>query len=211
MDLRQLREETRPEHEATEAAMPLMAPGLTLDTYKNVLRALLPILRSWESWAAEAAPAPLRPLLPPRRRSHLIEEDLRALRVMDSTRWSGESAPIDWDLVVMGEGGVSPTRSEFHAVFLGAFYVLEGSTLGGRMIARHLESVLGVQDGRGVAYFRGHGEETGAMWRETTAEIAAVPEEQAPVLIAAARRTFAAFGSVLGMSQAKNAPESISG
>ncbi len=212
MDLRQLREETRPEHEATEAAMPLLAPGLTLGLYKSVLHVLLPILRGWEMWAAEAAPEPLRSLLPPRRRSHLLEEDLRVLGDADHVRQTAEPAPIDWTAVVTGadSGKAQPlTGSEFHAAFLGALYVLEGSTLGGRMIARHLEPALGLQDGRGDAYFRGHGEATGALWRETTAAIAAVPDEHAPLLIGAARRTFSAFGAVLGTLQPNKAIESI--
>ncbi len=201
--------------------MPLMAPGLTLDTYKNVLRALLPILRGWESWAAEAAPASLRPLLPARRRSYLIEQDLRVLGAKEFDFHPPASDAIDWPTIVAGQQGVLPGSSAFHAAFLGAFYVLEGSTLGGRMIARHLESVLGesvlglhgleLQDGRGDAYFRGHGENTGALWRETTAEIAAVPDEEAPVLIAAAKRTFAAFGAALATPQSQQTPKSIPG
>ena len=200
MDLRQLREQTRPEHEATEAAMPLMAPGLTLETYKSVLRALLPVLRSWERWADEAAPRALQPLLSARRRSHFLEEDLRTLGEMESPNRAGDRASIDWQAVVTGsteqaQGGLA--EDEFQAAFLGAFYVMEGSTLGGRFIAQHVEAVLGLSGGRGDAYFRGHGEGTGALWRESTAAIAAVPAEHAALLIGAARRTFSAFGAVL--------------
>ena len=83
------------------------------------------------------------------------------------------------------------------AAFLGAMYVMEGSTLGGRFLARHVETVLGLAPGRGDAYFQGHGEATGALWREVTARISEVPEALSPVLVGAAKRAFAAFGEAL--------------
>ena len=202
MDLRRLREETRPEHEATEAQMPLTAPGLTLDTYRQVLRLLLPVLQGWESWAARSAPVHLRPLLAARRRSHWIEQDLLTLGVPSAGRGRAEPEPISWATVIGGAAATAkvPENSEgaSEAAFLGAFYVMEGSTLGGRFIARHVETALGLLPGQGDAYFRGHEEETGAMWRETTAAIAAVPESESEIVIEAARRTFQAFGAVLG-------------
>ncbi len=202
MDLQRLREETRPEHEATEAAMPLMNPGLTLEAYKDTLRVLLSVLGSWQDWASEQAPPSLRPLLFARRRTHLLLEDLADLAHVPS-RFDGFAVPIDWDRVVRGGNNnlPGPTAPVCEAAFLGALYVLEGSTLGGRLIARHLEATFGFRDGKGDAYFRGHGEATGALWREVTVAIAAVPEEQAGLLLGAARRTFEAFRTVLGSLQ----------
>ncbi len=201
MNLQQLREGTRSEHEATEAAMPLMTPGLTLQAYKEVLRVLLPVLRSWESWAEQNAPPALQPLLSTRRRSHWIVEDLAELEDGTPMGDSRRSQPIDWDKVVRGDRGSGAyevrSEAEFTAAFLGAFYVLEGSSLGGRIIARHLEPAFGFEDGKGNAYFRGHGEATGVLWRETTQAIAGVPEAEAALVIQAAQRTFAAFRSVL--------------
>lgn len=181
--------------------MPLMEPGLTLESYKSVLRTLLLILRSWETWSAEHAPGALKPLLAARRRSYLLEADLRSLG--DSAPVApAEAAPIDWRDVTKPRFSGSPDQQQpppmaFEAAFLGALYVLEGSTLGGRMIARHLEPAFGFQDGKGDAYFRGHGDQTGAMWRETTAVIAALPEAYEDDVIDAAKRTFNAFRSVL--------------
>ena len=199
MDLQRLREETRAEHEATEAAMPLTEPGLTLAGYTDVLRLLLSVLRGWELWASEAAPAAVRPLLAARRRSHWLEQDLEVLGAAKVSLAFPVDAPIDWSAVVMNNFATSvDTPDEGEAAFLGAFYVMEGSTLGGRFIAKHVERVLKLEPGQGDAYFRGHGEGTGSLWKETTAAIAAVPEDQAEIVIGAARRTFQAFGSVLG-------------
>ena len=49
---------------------------------------------------------------------------------------------------------------------LGLLYVVEGATLGGQVISRRLEVKL--------AFFRGYGEATGRMWRETSARLRAV-------------------------------------
>ena len=204
MDLQRLREDTRPEHEATEAAMPLFNSELTLETYKRILRTLLPLLRSWEIWAAGAAPASLQSLLPARRRSPMLVADLHALGDLDVPEKEPEEEPeaaaVNWTAVACGDaaerdGGLS--GDAFRACFLGSLYVMEGSTLGGTFIARQVQSVFGFSGGQGDAYFRGHGEATGALWRETTAVLAAIPEEDADLVTGAARRTFAVFGAAL--------------
>lgn len=48
---------------------------------------------------------------------------------------------------------------------LGSLYVLEGASLGGRVIERHVFGPLGLSPERGGAFFHGYGELTGAMWR----------------------------------------------
>ena len=210
MDLRRLRDETRPEHEATEATLPLTAPGLTLETYRRALERMLPVVESWEQWAAAHAPAREQRLLAARRRGHLLREDLRALGGEASGTGTsadeGAGEPIDWDAVVTGAAREQATQGgeaeeAFVPGFLGAMYVMEGSTLGGRYIARHVEEALGLLPGRGNAYFQGHGEKTGSMWREVTAVLGEVPEEFAPVVISAARRAFRAFGAALQNGQ----------
>jgi heme oxygenase len=60
-----------------------------------------------------------------------------------------------------------------------------------------VEEKLHFAPGQGNAYFQGHGDQTGSMWREVTARIAAVPEEETERVIAAAKRTFIAFGEAL--------------
>lgn len=203
MDLQHLRAATRPEHEATEAAMPLLGADLTIERYGSVLRCIVPLLQSWECWSAEHAPLRLRPLLAPRQRSHLIEADLRVLTTLSST--PGEAAdephgaPPPWPALVLEPGRTQADADpgEFEAGFLGALYVFEGSTLGGRFLAKQVEAALGLVPGQGSAYFQGHGAATGPMWREVTEQIAAVPDENAECLIRAAGRTFGAFRQAL--------------
>ncbi len=203
MDPRALRDATRAEHEATEATMPLGGADLTRETYIRVLQALEPMVRSWERWAEHNAPADLRVLVERRRRSHLLRADLRALGAESA---GGREPAIGWDAVVQRRAG-DVSAEEFEAAFLGAMYVMEGSTLGGRFIARHVETVLGLEPGVGDAYFQGHGESTGSLWRDVTARIAAVPETRAEWVIEVARATFRAFGEALGRGLA--APEAM--
>jgi heme oxygenase len=76
---------------------------------------------------------------------------------------------------------------------LGRMYVLEGSTLGGTFIDRHLAGRAGLTDGARLRAFSPYGERTGAMWhafRATTRAHVAAGGDAARV-VAAARTTFA--------------------
>ena len=206
MDLRFLREATRAEHEATEAMMPLGGADLSRDVYVRVLQVLEPLIRTWETWAERAAPPDLREMLAVRRRSHLLAADLETMGAVAAR----DEGRVRWDEVVMGASGTTGDQGQdarFEAAFLGAMYVMEGSTLGGRFIARHVEQVLRLEPGQGDRYFQGHGEATGGLWREVTGRLAGVPESLSDVVVAAARGTFAAFGEALQAGLA--APELV--
>lgn len=51
------------------------------------------------------------------------------------------------------------------AFAMGIFYVIEGSTLGGRFILRNVEQTLGRNADNGAAYFYGYGNQTGSYWK----------------------------------------------
>ncbi|OXA89529.1 biliverdin-producing heme oxygenase [Flavobacterium hercynium] len=51
------------------------------------------------------------------------------------------------------------------AFALGIFYVVEGSTLGGRFILKNLETIPGLTEEKGVSYFNGYGNKTGSYWK----------------------------------------------
>lgn len=48
---------------------------------------------------------------------------------------------------------------------LGILYVIEGSTLGGKVIYKHIQKTLGLNEKSGAAYFYGYGEKTGELWK----------------------------------------------
>lgn len=48
---------------------------------------------------------------------------------------------------------------------LGCLYVIEGATLGGQLVTRHLQQNLGLTAASGAAFFNGYGAQTGARWQ----------------------------------------------
>src|ERR1700722_11648324 len=179
MDLEHLRRETLPAHHAVEQSVPFMDEELDVDTYVSCLLKLHGVIAAWEEWAAPPAPAWIQPLLAARRRGPLIMLDLTWF----GADTSGEARPA------------LPEMSD-DASLLGAMYVMEGSTLGGQLIARHVERVLGLTAGQGNAYFRGHNEQTGQLWKGFCDALRTkVPDNEADAVIAAAKTMFGVFGS----------------
>ena len=81
------------------------------------------------------------------------------------------------------------------AYVLGAHYVVEGSALGGRGLARQLDALLGPHETAGRAFLNGHGVATGSVWRAYLTRLSAAPDgpgDQAAV-IEGAVATFAIF------------------
>jgi len=81
-----------------------------------------------------------------------------------------------------------------HAEALGAMYVMEGSTMGGKIIARMIEGQAGINGPSGFSFFNGYGEETGKMWEEFKLFLNKPLDELEKLnLILTANRTFRTF------------------
>lgn len=181
MDLGRLKRETAIEHEHVESLMPLMSFSLEEHRYRVALVSLHGFIRGWEAWSELHAPKELHSMLSERQRSHFLEADLLYFGENPS---QFHYVPADKNLT--GKAG-----------FLGAMYVIEGSSLGGQYIAHHVEKVLNLTVGQGDAYFRGYGKRTGSMWHEFQQVLAAVPDDETEAVIAAAKNTYEAFGKWL--------------
>lgn len=72
---------------------------------------------------------------------------------------------------------------------LGSLYVMEGSTLGGKLITRHL-SAQPWWPSRGLRYFDPYGTHVGQRWRETLARLQAAPASDHERLLDGAEDTF---------------------
>ena len=82
---------------------------------------------------------------------------------------------------------------------------MEGSTLGGQTIARHVERVLELNAGQGDSYFRGHGENTGRMWKEfCQVQQTRVPDRETGAVVEAAKAMFQVFGSWMRRGPGQN-------
>lgn len=78
---------------------------------------------------------------------------------------------------------------------LGCLYVIEGATLGGRVITRHLQNQLGTTPDSGGAFFDGYGAETGSRWKAFCTMLSqyadhSADEDRQAAIVAGANRTF---------------------
>ena len=86
-------------------------------------------------------------------------------------------------------------ETALHEYILGALYVVEGSALGGRGLARQLDDLLGVGIFAGRHFFSGNGAETGRVWRNYLAQLETVPDVEMKwaAVVDGATETFAIF------------------
>lgn len=86
-------------------------------------------------------------------------------------------------------------ETALHEYILGARYVVEGSALGGRGLARQLDDLLGVGVVAGRHFFSGYGAETGRVWRDYLTRLEAVPDVgmKWAAVVKGATETFAIF------------------
>lgn len=190
-----LKESTRDQHARAESLVRLMEPGVTRDAYRRHLEALhgvwAPLEPALHARLGAALPTCLSPRL------GLLETDLRALGV--AVRPAHRGSPRAPLLLL-----AAPTQPDLGPALLpasdagawGALYVLEGSALGGQVLARHLERALGPS--LPLAFFRGAGEDVGARWRAFCRALDAhVPAGEADALVQGARATFERFHASL--------------
>ncbi|MGY2081665.1 biliverdin-producing heme oxygenase [Modestobacter sp. SYSU DS0657] len=186
--LRRLRSETAAEHRAVEDTLDLLDPRLTRERLVAALARMHGFWRAAEAgldaWAGAEPADAARVGWSRRRRSHLFAADLAALG----------APPVE-----------PPAQPELPAVAdtdaaLGRLYVLEGSSLGGVFIDRHLATLPHVAAPGVLRAFSPYGTETGAMWhafRTVTRERVAGGGD-AGRLVAAARDTFSALAAWCG-------------
>ncbi len=94
------------------------------------------------------------------------------------------------------------------ARLLGCLYVIEGATLGGQIITRHLQTHLGLTPVCGASFFHGYGEQTGSHWKAFGARVRDFVQRSggAGEVIAAANQTFVTFEAWLLPKRAAGQP-----
>ena len=171
--LSRLRLDTRPFHDAVEANLfnqALTAGTVTARQTATFLAKMYGFVQPYEAalhqHAAEFGP------------EWQLEQRYRAPLILD-------------DLARLGFAGAPPVCPALpplatRAQLLGAMYVLEGSTLGGQVIARQLAA--GGIEGR--TFFSGRAERTGPLWKQFTQLLEAAATEDADAMVASAILTF---------------------
>lgn len=174
--LERLRAETRAQHEEMEAVFAL--PG-DREQHREWCAIFLGFLAPLEERLA-ATLGQAHPLLAGRLgKAAWLREDLLAL---GWNRAAVDALPRCAELPAVG----TPEKA------LGALYVFEGATLGGQIISRHLENVVGLKDGAGYRYFFSYGPEVGRRWKEFGALLLQHSDPRADAeMVAAANDTFA--------------------
>lgn len=150
--LSRLRHETRSSHDRLERhprLAPLTTDTLTRETYAALLERLLGFYEPLE----EALGCHAERLgLGDRWKVDLLVRDLDALGRTPAAMAALPRCAALPDVAV-------PARA------LGCFYVLEGATLGGAVIRRHLARSLGITPATGGAFYASYGRRIGPMWK----------------------------------------------
>lgn len=153
MILKRLKLATSACHSALEDQLPLMHANLSREAYRQFvgrffgfyapLEAQLMASPHWQHLGFDYTN---------RQKTPRLAQDLLSL---GSTAQALSDTPLCTDLPVL----------ETPEQLLGCLYVIEGATLGGRVITRHLEGQLGLKPESGGAFFDGYGTETGSRWK----------------------------------------------
>ena len=178
--LHRLRAGTAAEHQALESTLDLLDPGLDRSRLTDVLVRMHGFWRAAEAglddWAARSPADADAVTWPRRRRAALAAGDLGTLGAAP-----GDGTPELPLLTGTDEA-------------MGRLYVLEGSTLGGVFIDRHLAGLPALADVR-LRAFSPYGPDTGAMWHAFRGAVRARVADggDAERIVASARTTFSAL------------------
>ncbi len=179
--MKRLKEATRDQHEGLENTVDIMKESLTPEDYKKLLLKFYRFYAPVEEELAKLDWEKVGYSLKARRKVPKLEEDLEYLGAAEERNtiklWTGIPKIAD------------------HASGFGVLYVLEGATLGGQIINRHIREHLGVAPGSGATFFNGYGPRTGEMWMEFCQTVNSYSEEFGgeEEMIEAARAAFDSF------------------
>ncbi|WP_160330966.1 biliverdin-producing heme oxygenase [Marichromatium gracile] len=186
-----LRQATAAAHRAVETlplSRRLLAPDLTLDEYRDYLDRLTRLYQGLEPHLTTIVPDALRRRLGVRPRLAALRDDL--VRLDTEPPAPHNTLPARLCAEQRLDCGV------------GALYVLEGSTLGGQLIARRLRARFG-------AHFTAtdaidpHGAAVGAHWRAFTRTLDALEHEgriNRPLVLHGAMTVFADIAGALSLA-----------
>ncbi len=152
MILKRLKTATNSRHAALERQLPLLDPSFSRPAYRQFTRRFYGYYAPLESqlialpWWDSIGFDYLRRQKTP----HLVQD----LTAMGDTTETLAQLPRCKNL---------PATDNL-ARLLGCLYVIEGATLGGQIITKHLQTRLGVTPSCGGAFFNGYGTTTGPNW-----------------------------------------------
>lgn len=150
--LTQLRTHTSTLHselEQTPVSLALLDAGVSLHNYVAYLQKMRGIIDFYEGTVFPVLENTLTDLSE-REKLAAIDKDLEYMSA------ESDNLPVFNNPVAM-----NPTIG----YAFGCMYVIEGSTLGGKVILKHISKTLGIVPDEGGTYFAGYGEQTGHYWK----------------------------------------------
>lgn len=119
-----------------------------------------------------------------------LRDDLRAFDSDEVDATPGTRRFVEFIEHAARDGGLA---------LLGIFYVFEGSTNGGTIIAMRVRELLGLPHGVGTAFINPHGNQVRPIWMQWKASVDALPldDAQRDAAIAGAQEAFRLSGAVL--------------
>ncbi|MDF1586757.1 biliverdin-producing heme oxygenase [Rhodospirillales bacterium YIM 152171] len=186
-----LRRSTATLHRRAEAAMALESRLASPESYRLLLCRLLGLHRPLETAMPRIGWSGTGIDIPARRKCGWLEADLRDLGTGEAALAAIPSCPF-------------LPRLESAAAGLGALYVSEGASLGGRIVLRQASQRLGIDARHGGRFFASYGPDTGPMWRAcvTALDTLDCRSPAADEAQAAAEAMFVAFETWLSMPRA---------
>lgn len=175
-----LRDATQPAHSRLEASLGLLNEPAAVRIL-HLLGRFHGFHASWEPAVQKVLPDRLSN---DRLRLPWLEHDLRSLGVSDAHIRALPACP---DAVLLCQDEASAA---------GSLYVLEGSTLGGRVINRRLSTAPWYPP-NGLTYWEADGPSTGGRWKETLEYLERLPAGWSNAIVASACATFALLQSWL--------------
>lgn len=173
-----LRRDTEHDHQVLERSLVRKLKAIrTLDEYVDLLRLMNGFYRAMESQLQRYLLSDPHLDFKSRRKSDWLVTDMKIFGVTDQ----------EYD-------GPSLAEIDSFASALGSMYVLEGSTLGGQIIAKMLRQQLGTETDEGFSFFVSYGAETQAMW-ERFKEYLSRPfaDNERREIVRGAKDTFTSF------------------
>jgi heme oxygenase len=183
MILQELKLQTYDNHTSLENSQllrPISQKSLTLENYILILQKFYGFFYPLEQQIAHFPLAQYLPDVATRRKAGMLKQDLSQLTGQEQVFPLCQHVPVASTL----------------AEACGSLYVMEGSTLGGKMIYKMVKDTLGLDQHHGLSFFYGYGPETGNRWKafqQALLSLSAQDNSQDARIIESANNTFVKF------------------
>ena len=179
----QLRHETRQEHHDLENALDLFSAQFNVTDYRNLLLKFSIFHVAFDAYLAVQGHEGISAAtfyLEGRSKKNGLAQDLDFMGI-DNAADIRKLSYDDFTILL-------PTPEHIW----GAIYVIEGSTLGGEILAKHFTKVLGLSPEAGLRFFSAYGSETKAKWNEMLRQLEALAKQDLrhANIIIGAKKTF---------------------